>query len=466
MGGISPLNAPADPGDLPDPSHHIPIGIIGDGYTAAALTYHALKANIPHDALMIFGPSPLGHGRAYGTMHDDYRLNVRADLMLIDPEHPDDFKNWAALHINDPQAHTEAGDFYRRRDYARYLTATLNDAAQHRALPQCKKTVTSITPAEHNTAWHIWSGPEHIATCGHLVLATGNPAPVFDIPDALADKVTPAPWRELDTARIASSGGHTAIIGGGLTGFDVITALAGADHQGHITLITPGGHVPPPQLNWNTARAKHRPDITWHPANTASSFARNFIRQLDHNALDDVAEQEKFEYLRHDLNTHWTALPHHHRTRLMKRLGWCWQKIRYRASPQSTHAMDQLQKAGRFTLKPGRVIGMKKIGDTACLLLDDGTETAADHVIIATGRGHDAFLEQLMANNIAARPFQTDAEHHVVTAHNGVVTAHNGPPLFALGPPTIISQGDVMAASTIAAMAKTLAERLSRQISQ
>ena len=455
VGGISPLTVP------PKPQHTIPIGIIGDGYTALAFGYHALRAGIAHDAMMVFGPGILGHGRAYGTAHDDYRLNVRADLMRLDPNTPDDFPNWAATNIDDPSAKTDAGWFYRRRDFARYLTDRLTDqlntSTGGHPIPQHRHHVTAITPSPDG--WCVWAGDKKLAQCRQLILATGNPptTPPFALPPSLAGRVISAPWLGTGYDDIAPQHHHTdehiTIIGGGLTGLDAVTALVNTN-AAHITMVTPGGHLPPPQLNWVPGRSN---GAKWRNPKTAAAFAQIFLQQLDHHALDDVIMQEQFEHLRRDFNAHWTALSLHDRERLLARLGWLWQKIRFRSTPHAAAAITTLTAQGRFTMIAGRVTALTDHDGGAQLTLDDTTTITTDRVILATGRGHDALLDRLMADGHASHPFQTDKHHRVITP--------TGPgSLFALGPPTMISQGDVMGASTIAALAHNLAHDLAHNL--
>ena len=98
--------------------------IIGSGYSAAAIVAHLTHAELSTHEVLVIGSGALGTGQAYGCTTDSFRLNVREDLQRLWPDQPEHFANWAASHLQDPAAQDNAGSFYRRRDFARYLGAT------------------------------------------------------------------------------------------------------------------------------------------------------------------------------------------------------------------------------------------------------------------------------------------------------------------------------------------------------
>lgn len=446
MGVISPLT---------ENNKTTAFGIIGDGYTAAVLVYHLIKAGISPQQITVFGKGKLGQGRAYGTEHSAFRLNVRAELMQIDESQPSDFKNWAENNINDPEAKTDAGDFFRRRDFARYVTEKVTQCLEGRDLRQIRSHIMSLERSGED--WRLTDDSGDLHLCQQVILATGNPPSeaFFDIPQSLKEKVNISPWNGKGFAQIRASD-HVAIIGGGLTGLDLVTALSRQDFSGKVSLITPGGHLPPQQLLWDLREAENNKSRLWSHKMSARSFARVFLKTIDLSRLDDVSEQEKFEALRLDFNFYWRQLSLEDRTRLLKRFGWIWQKLRYRATPQAHEAMARLSDEKRFDLVSGRVVGMTEKQGKVSLDVKDGGTVLADHVFLATGRGEDRLITQLCDHGIVKEPFQTDDMHRVMTKEQNRS-------LYALGPPTMISQGDVFGASTIAKIAKGLAYSLQEQ---
>ena len=90
--------------------------IVGSGFTAATLCYHLVDAGIQPNSINIVGPTKLGYGNAFNCMNDNYRLNVRSEIMWIDPNNKLEFTNWAKKNIIDEEASHEAGNFYKRSD--------------------------------------------------------------------------------------------------------------------------------------------------------------------------------------------------------------------------------------------------------------------------------------------------------------------------------------------------------------
>ena len=99
--------------------------IIGSGYSAAAALVHLTHAGLPLRQILVIGPGELGTGQAYGCTAKSYRLNVRVTGQRLWPDQPEHFTDWATEHIKDLDAHTSAGSFYRRSDFAQYITAQL-----------------------------------------------------------------------------------------------------------------------------------------------------------------------------------------------------------------------------------------------------------------------------------------------------------------------------------------------------
>ena len=458
----------------PSPPTHKEIAIIGDGYSAAVAAYHLLDQGCAIDRIAVFGPSPVGLGQAYGPSDDEFRLNVRANLMAIDPNDLEAFPRWAEDHLNDEGANTTAGAFYRRADFARHLSDMLARKTNGQALHQISSRVVSAhhMPEQH---WQITTedGQKFSADC--MILATGNPP--SDLPFAKAsrneDAVITAPWRGDWRGQIAAND-DVVIIGGGLTAMDAVASLYAADqhgqdqtkiHQGKISIITPHGVLPPKQLDWQAEG-----EINWPTITSASMFLRFFAQVVKPINWDDPVQQARFEELRIHINAAWSALPLVERQRLQKRLNWRWQLLRYRASPQAWVAVDGFTKSGQFQLINGRV---NKLADADAkrinvhysqdhALPDNETQDhtmKADKVIIATGAGKDPLIQQIChdgyADHMDGQLLLSD-ELQLLSPDGDV--HHRA---FALGPPSLLSKGDVMGASSIARQARDIAKKVS-----
>ena len=438
-----------------------PIVIIGDGYAAAVLLVHLARRHIDMNTVTVIGGAPLGHGAAYGTVNPHFRLNVRDDLMVIDQDQPDDFVNWAKqCQDADAIADNGAGHFYRRGDFARYLAAVLDQHDIKRQITQIAAKAIDIT-RENNDLWVITLDNDITISAQHVILATGNPPPsaasmiAEDIrPDIVAKHIISTPWKG-DAIDHIPPLAHVGCIGGGLTALDACLALYENGHKGRITLMTPRGILPPPQSAWQDMDIPGFPDYV-----TASGFLRHMRRYLPDSDWTEPAWQSACEALRVQIADGWRQLCEHDRMRLMRRLGWLWSLIRYRASPQSITAVNHMRSTGQLHIVADRVrqIASGETDHPLLLHLATHDDIACDYAVIAAGIGHDPLMARLIKTQIAA------------TMANGIrvnddfqLIAPNGHPqhrLWVIGPPTQSALGDVIGATTIAKQAAGLADQL------
>ncbi len=445
-----------------------PFVIIGDGFAAAVLLVHLARRDFDLSSITVIGTSPLGHGKAYGTTHPHFRLNVRDNLMVIDQNIPDDFVNWAK-HIDDPDAVADngAGRFYRRGDFARYLSGVLAHHDIEHQITVISGKAIDIKPhqPDHDdnmALWDIRLDNGDMISSRNVILATGNPSPsaqhliADDMPaDLKAKHIIATPWKGDALDNIPSTA-HIGLIGGGLTALDACLGLYKNGHKGQISLITPHGILPPPQSTW-----EHM-DIPPFPEGlTASTFLRHIRTYLPDSDWTQFAWQSAYEGLRAQLPDGWRRLPDHDKRRLMNRLGWLWSLIRYRASPQSIAAVNAMQSSGQIQIIKDRVSGIISGQATPPLSLTLNSHDAVDcdYAIIASGIGHDPLISCLIKSHIAG------------TMDNGGIRVNDDfqllspgykllPGLWAFGPPTQSALGDVIGATTIAKQAARLADLL------
>ena len=128
------------------PDRDASVIIVGSGYAAAAAVIHLAHSGFSTSKILIIGPGQLGAGQAYGCEADAFRLNVRADLQRLWPDQPDHFPQWAETHIHDPKAKTHAGNFYRRADFARYVSTQISVVPDIKSLRQISGKVIDAQP--------------------------------------------------------------------------------------------------------------------------------------------------------------------------------------------------------------------------------------------------------------------------------------------------------------------------------
>lgn len=450
--------------------------IIGSGFAAAVTVIHLIQAGIKPATITIVGPGALGAGNAYGCDDNDFRLNVRAALMWIWPEKRDDFGLWAKANItDDPEAVQNSGNFYRRRDFARYVKSCLDtvlaDAgAPHNGITHHQQIVTGLGTADSG-GWQASLDDGRLITADHVILATGNPTPQWPCRVNHAVMASPAtakllvqnPWdgRWLDHV---TSGSRIAIIGSGLTALDAITALARRNHQAQIYLLAPHGNLPPVQADW----VKQGPPI-WPKPPRPSKILRRFRSYLPDLPPEDSRWQAAFEELRIDINQQWAALNDDDRRRLMRRLGWLWSRYRYRAAPQTIAAATRLQQSGILDICHARLTAINP-GDDTPLRLDltgaagEGRCLDVDYVINCTGAGQDPFLASLVTAGIGvADAFGKGLR---VTADNQIIRPDGSASknLLMIGPQMASSLGDVVAASEVSLAAIRVAGNFAEQL--
>ncbi len=451
------------------PRHQeIGIAIIGDGYAAATMLIQLDERGVDPERVTVFGDTPpenipnenvsLGSGKAYGTANPNYRLNVRADLMKLRPDDAE-FSRWAETEIDDGDAATHAGDFYRRCDFARFTAETLTKCASSGGWVKVRSRATRLTP-DRDGGWRVMTADGGHYQAGMVVLATGNPDgnPSFTLDPPARDWLEDQPWKGV-WDRTLKGDERIAIIGGGLTAMDILTTLFRHGHDGKVDLITPGGMLPPMQANWPKAD-EITPDGR---VTTAHRLLRLWRANLPDDDWETPQWQSAFEGLRACLPTIWHHLPRQERIRAGYRLSRHWQLARFRASPQTVAAARAMLNSGQLELHSGRVEAMTATDQHAHLTLTNGQIMLADRVMMATGAGRDPLVQQCHDDGLLPRAMQG-----VEVDHDFQVYDHHWRPtqgLYAFGPPTAFSRGDVLGAGSIAKEASALADRLSDRLS-
>lgn len=441
-----------------------PIIIIGSGYSAAAVLLHLSAAGVACADVTVVGPGRLGAGQAYGCVEDEFRLNVRPDLMRLWLDRPMHFADWATTHINDPAAATSAGAFYRRRDFEAYMTAQLAAISDREDLVHMAECVTSVAPdAERRGGWIVTLASGKRVMARTVILATGNPDPKWPLPiqpNKNAVGLVATPWRGEWVENIPTAA-PVAIVGAGLTAMDAIHALASHGHSGPITVIAPHGKLPPVQLPWQPGAPFIWPDAPLR----ASGFVRVMRRHLGRGSWNDVAWQERFEELRVHCNEAWQKLSASDRKKLRSRLGWLWSLVRFRAGPQSVSTAERLKATGQLTITTGRLMQLDKQTQGWIMQLGDKVTPAiaADWVINCTGMGRDVLLNDLVESGVVGATADGDL---IVQPSLQLVDADGSPhdTLFMIGPSTAASLGDVIGSASISRQAHLIAQSLSRSV--
>ena len=433
--------------------------IIGDGFAAAVSAIHLLRKGIPADALTIIGAGSLGKGNAYGCVSPSFRLNVRQDLPIVFSEDPMHFARWAKANIDDPEAKTSAGFFYRRADFGRYVAELIAAEVGFEKIQRIPSKATRLNQV-HDGLWKLGTADGGLFYAEKVIIATGNSPPTWPCPikTELGEQADPRlienPWTGQYLAAIQPEE-HVVLLGGGLTALDAIYALAEQGHRGRITIVGPRPLFPPTQAQW--ARQKQP---NWPEKLSPAKLVR-FMRQYLPSAPTTTTEwQCAWEELRPNLNTIWQQFTPHQRQSLFKRLGWAWSLYRFRASPQTIKAYEQLRANHQIQFAVGRAKQVECSKGAITVQLNNGQRIQADRIVNCTGVGADLFLNTMIADAIAI----PDPLGHAIGVNTNLNVikpdrqAWNN--LWMLGPATMGSLGDVVAASAISKQAEELASQI------
>ena len=433
--------------------------IIGDGFAAAVTVIHLLRKGIPPDSLTIIGPGPLGKGHAYGCASPSFRLNVREDLPIVFSEDPLHFARWARTNIDDPEAKTSAGIFYRRADFGRYVSELVAAEVGFDQIQRISSKVTRLNQVRDGL-WSLDTADGHHIHSEKVIIATGNSPPTWPCAiktepgERAASRLIENPWTGQYLTAINAEE-HVVLLGGGLTALDAIYALASQGHCGPITVVGPRPLFPPTQAQWTRQKQPN-----W-PEKISPAKLLRFMRQYLPSAPTTSTEwQCAWEELRPNLNAIWQQFTPHQRQSLFKRLGWAWSLYRFRASPQTIKAYEQLRANHQVQFAVGRAKKVECSEGVITVQLNNGQGIQADRIVNCTGVGTDLFLNTLIADAVAI----SDPLGHAIGVNINLnvikpnLQAWNN--LWMLGPATMGSLGDVVAASAISKQAEELAAQI------
>jgi uncharacterized NAD(P)/FAD-binding protein YdhS len=433
--------------------------IIGDGFAAAVTAIHLLRKGIAADSLTIIGPGPLGKGHAYGCASPSFRLNVREDLPIVFSEDPLHFARWAKTNIDDPEAKTSAGIFYRRADFGRYVSELVAAEVGFDQIQRISSKVSRLNQVRDGL-WRLDTADGHHIHSEKVIIATGNSPPRWPCTiktepgEHAASRLIENPWTGQYLTAINAEE-HVVLLGGGLTALDAIYALASQGHRGPITVVGPRPLFPPTQAQWTRQKQPNWPEKL-SPAKLLR-FMRQYLPSLPTTSTE---WQCAWEELRPNLNAIWQQFTPHQRQIVFKRLGWAWSLYRFRASPQTIKAYEQLRANHQVQFEVGRAKKVECSEGAITVELNNGQGIQADRIVNCTGVGTDLFLNTLIADAVAI----SDPLGHAIGVNTNLkvikpnLQAWNN--LWMLGPATMGSLGDVVAASAISKQAEELASQI------
>ena len=449
--------------------------IVGSGFAAGVLALHFLESSFKPQQIVIVGPDNLGAGNAYGCLDDSFRLNVRAQIMWIKPDQREEFLKWSETEINDPEATHSSGKFFRRKDFARFMNHKFSLTPGYEKIRHVKQKVVKILKgklmSDNHCFWKIKLDDGSFLKAKYIILATGNPSPEWPCDFELKDQkyhqhrsnhLIENPWKG-EWLNYIDKTDSIFFIGGGLTSLDGIYALYSRGHLGPINVIAPMGKFPPTQADWERKRSPPWPNSK-NETLSAAKLLKFFRSYLPENDPSSKKWQDAWEELREDISVRWKELSDFDQLRLKDKVKSYWSHFRYRSSPQTIDAVNQLIKKGQLLIHKARL--NKIISSKNKIILDcsNGKMFMTDRLINCSGAGHDKLILQMISDNIA---FPDNFNFSLKVDNNNTVFMKDKSlreTLFMVSPTLEASLGDVAAASEVSLQALRVVNFIKKNI--
>ncbi len=338
------------------------IGIVGGGFSGAALAAHLLRDCASPLAIHLVEPRlELGWGLTYGNADAGHILNVTAGRMSLWQERSDDFLDWARAngrHLGWPQAQAATADTYLpRRLFGHYVQARL---AEQRGtscglLEHHRSTVCRVRRQEDGFVLDLADGG-HLFV-GAVVLATGFAAPAVPFPvDDGISRFLADPWTAGALAQIGDDDA-VLIVGTGLTMLDMVTSLARRGHRGGITALSRHGLLP--RLHGGFSASA--------PLLSEADCAKGLSHAL-HRLRATIADGETdwrsaMESLRPVTDRLWQALTPIQQAQFSRHLHPWWEVHRHRMPADSADLLLGLVAGRRLRIEAGRIRQVAGRGD-------------------------------------------------------------------------------------------------------
>lgn len=220
------------------------IGVIGCGAAGTAVLDEVVRtaaASRRRVEVTVFEPGgAFGPGRAYHLANGTAPLNLVPARMSLRPDQPDHFTDWLDI-AREPDV------YLPRATYGRYLadlvSRALATAVSHGSRVRLiDERVVELAMREGE--FHTWSDAHRRYRFDAVFLCVGSAEPddVYGLTGAPGFIADPYSLDQLtDTVEPDAS---VAVLGTGLSAVDTVLRLAERGHQGPITLVSRGGHLP------------------------------------------------------------------------------------------------------------------------------------------------------------------------------------------------------------------------------
>jgi uncharacterized NAD(P)/FAD-binding protein YdhS len=445
------------------------VAVIGSGFSAVALSLNLVELLPPTARISLVGAKERqGKGIAYSTREDCHLLNVPAGRMSLFADRPDHFVEWLA----ENGTVWGSGDFVPRRLYGRYVRDSL-DAALKRTANRAALTLVDAeawsAEAAHNGGLQFRLSDGRTLSAAVSALCTGAGAGHLPVhADRLSPEAQPLiaqdPWAEDWLERVPEDGA-VLFVGTGLTMVDQCLSLKQRGFRGTMHAVSRHGLLPRAHL----AHRAEPAEAALTPGAGEVSGMLATLRAKASAAPDWRAVMDGLRPVTQALWKHWNS---EQRSRFLRHAASFWNVHRHRMAPGVAAQIEVLRASGQFVIHRGRLEALgREGGRIAARIQARGTETVvADLLVNCTGFerctvGASPLLASLARGGIV-RPDPTGLGIDVDENSAAVGAGDNGNPrLYALGPLTAGHHWEITAVPDIRTQARSVAERISMQVS-
>ena len=453
------------------------IGIIGGGFTGAALAIHLSRNSERPLEIFIFEPRRmLGAGLAYSSSDPDHRVNGPIDILALFADNLRHFPDWfrtSGEYARDPDSLAKTGQLYCcRASFGRYMDwLTRSHAASNPSqstIDHIECAVRELRP--QNGGYGLWCEDGRWHQVDEVRLCLAHEIPELPSPFAsLAGMRTLVenPWNGEALAEIASDD-DILVLGTGLTAADVIASLLRIGHRGRIIAISRRGLRPreqdvlPPVEGRLAKMGRTVPlFVERHGrSRTITGILSALRKDLAAAKQSGLGWQDAFDDLRDAAPALWATLPSEARRQALRHLRGLYDVHRFRVAPPIADRIRIAEAEGRVRFVKARATAAvaSRSGFKVTLQLpgdEAGREFDFAGLVNCTGpqsdlsRTRNPLLRRLFeAGTIRADPCQlgidVDADCAVIRADGRV-----DPSLRVLGPLTRGHFGDLIAVPQI-----------------
>jgi uncharacterized NAD(P)/FAD-binding protein YdhS len=422
------------------------IALIGGGASGLLVAANLLRKSNQPLAIKVIEPNPeLGSGIAYGTDDLDHLLNVPASRMSAFVEDANSLCDWLGV----------SGDtFISRADYRRYLQAmlqkTIAESSGKHSFEHIVKRVEGINRSGSMWECELADGSTQLAD--FVVLATGHQKII--IPEALQPYIkNPGVTADVWQQSIDTKHNRVAIIGTGLTFYDVTLSYLRENPHAKIHGISRNGLLPSPHL-----RHREPPLPVPNVVKSSAQAIRDYL----------VASGEKWreaqDGIRHDLQEIWSDFPDTEKRKFLDKYFRWWNVLRHRSAPDAHDRMQDYISSNKVEIVKDEVKDIESIGQSFTINLSSGTNIEVDQIINCCGNSFEVsnpLIKKLIDIGVAKPgPLQlgisVSTKTLQVKSKNGEV--HNE--MFAIGPILVGELLETTAIPEIKIQANHIAEQI------